>query len=91
MEVLVSVLLVVVAFHVLVLALSLVLLFGLAAVVGALVLCYFASEQGFIGLAAYVACWVFLFPVMLVISIIIGFVMLWTDMRKAKQLLGYGK
>ena len=32
----------------------------------------FAVEQGFLGLAAYVACWVFLFPVMLTISIIVG-------------------
>ncbi len=44
------------------------------ALAGALYLLAFAGEQGFIGLAAYIACWVFLFPVMLVISIIIGIV-----------------
>ncbi len=50
------------------LALSLLML----AFAGALVLLAFATEQGFIGLAAYIACWVFLFPVMLVLSIIVG-------------------
>jgi len=45
------------------------------ALAGALYLLAFAGEQGFIGLAAYIACWVFLFPpAMLVISIIIGIV-----------------
>lgn len=43
-----------------------------AAFIGAVYLLGFASEQGFIGLACYVACWVFLFPVMLVICIIVG-------------------
>lgn len=42
------------------------------ALIGAIVLFEFAADQGFIGLAAYVACWVFLFPVMLVICIIVG-------------------
>ncbi len=40
--------------------------------VGARVLFEHAADQGFIGLAAYVACWVFLFPIMLVASIAIG-------------------
>lgn len=43
-----------------------------AALIGAIILFTFAGEQGFIGLAAYVACWVFLFPAMLVICIIVG-------------------
>ena len=48
-------------------------LFGWA-LTGALYLLAFAGEQGFIGLAAYIACWVVLFPAMLVISIIVGIV-----------------
>ena len=32
-----------------------------------------ASEQGFIGLAVCLACFVFMFPIMAVISIIVGF------------------
>lgn len=55
--------------------LGLVLAFWLIrlALIGALALLAFAGEQGFVGLAAYVACWVFFFPVMLVICIIVGF------------------
>lgn len=30
---------------------------------------HWSLEQGFIGIAAYIACWVFLFPVMLTICI----------------------
>lgn len=41
---------------------------------GAVVLLAFAAEQGFVGLAAYVACWVFLLPVMLVICVFVGMV-----------------
>ena len=48
-----------------------------AAFFGAVFLFAFAAEQGFIGLAAYVACWVFLFPVMLVVCIINGFFLMW--------------
>ncbi|MEZ5813246.1 MAG: hypothetical protein R3E13_00730 [Alphaproteobacteria bacterium] len=52
-------------------------LIGLTAlVVGAITLFAFAAEQGFIGLAAYFACWVFLLPVMLVASILVGLVAL---------------
>ncbi len=45
----------------------------IAAFSGAVFLFAFAAEQGFVGIAAYIACWVFLFPVMLVICIIVGF------------------
>ena len=41
---------------------------------GALHLLALASDQGFIGLAVYIACWVFFFPVMLAIAIIVGVV-----------------
>ena len=46
------------------------------AITVALLLFAWAAEQGFVGVAAYVACWVFLFPVMLAICII-GAVFLW--------------
>jgi hypothetical protein len=57
-------------------------LFGVSLLIGALVCTVFgaiilfelAAEQGFLGLAAYFACWVFLFPVMLIASLIIGLV-----------------
>ena len=49
------------------------------AFVGAVALFMLAAEQGFIGLAAYVACWVFLSPLMLIICIIIGFFHLWAS------------
>jgi hypothetical protein len=42
---------------------------------GALVMLSFASAQGFVGLVAFVAAWVFLFPVMLLIAIVMGFFM----------------
>jgi len=56
-------------------ALWLIFVLGRAAIVGALFLLAFAGEQGFIGLTVYVLLWVFFFPVMLVISIIFGFIM----------------
>lgn len=40
---------------------------------GALLILGFAGIQGFLGLAAYIACWVFLFPIMLTASVIVGF------------------
>lgn len=52
--------------------LPLIILLGGAAIGGALYLFGLASEQGFIGLAVYIAVWVFMFPVMLGICIIIG-------------------
>ena len=39
---------------------------------GALVLFAYAGEQGFIGIAVFIACWVFMFPVMVVLAAIIG-------------------
>ena len=51
---------------------------------GALRLFVVASEQGFVGVAAYIALWAFLFPVMLVISIILGLLLMyiaWDDYR----------
>ena len=50
-----------------------------AAVVGAIFLFAFASEQGFIGLAVYIACWVFFFPVMLIICIIVGIILMFSN------------
>ena len=47
---------------------------------GALHLLAWATESGFIGVAAYVACWVFLFPFMLGGSILAG-VKVWWDNR----------
>ncbi len=39
---------------------------------GAGILLAFAAAQGFIGIAAYVALWVLAFPIMLIISALIG-------------------
>ncbi len=50
-----------------------------AAFIGALALFAFAGEQGFIGIAAYIACWVFLFPVMLVVCIVVGIVVMFSN------------
>jgi hypothetical protein len=44
------------------------------AIAGALRILSFASGQGFIGLAAYAACWFFLSPVMLAASVIVGWI-----------------
>lgn len=41
---------------------------------GAYILFVWAGQQGFLGVAAYFACWVFLFPIMLVASLIVGFI-----------------
>jgi hypothetical protein len=41
---------------------------------GAGLLLIWAMKSGFVGFAAYVACWVLLFPVMLVGSILLGFI-----------------
>ena len=51
----------------------------IAAFSGAVSLFAFAAEQGFIGIAAYIACWVFLFPAMLIICIIVGFFTMWAN------------
>ena len=60
-------------------ALVIFILLGGAAFRGAAFLFALAAEQGFIGRAAYVACWVFLFPVMLIICIVIGFFLMWAS------------
>jgi hypothetical protein len=43
-------------------------------IVGALRLLSFASEQGFIGIAAYAACWFFMSPVILTASVLVGWI-----------------
>ncbi len=61
------------------LALGVVIWLLIAAFGGAVFLFAFAAEQGFIGIAAYIACWVFFFPVMLVICIIVGLFIMWAN------------
>lgn len=55
-----------------ILALFIALWLLLALVHGAVVLFGSAARSGFVGIAVYVACWVFLAPVMIVGSIVIG-------------------
>lgn len=43
-------------------------------VIGFLFIFAMAGEQGFIGLAVFVSCWVFMFPVMLGITALVGLV-----------------
>ncbi len=50
-----------------------------AALIGALARFGMASLHGFIGLAAYLACWVFLVPIMLGLSVLIGVIRLMSD------------
>lgn len=45
--------------------------------VGTLFLFAWAVEQGFIGAAAYFACWIFLFPFMLAAVVITGAIICW--------------
>ncbi len=45
--------------------------------IGAISLFLWAVEQGFVGVAAYFACWVFLFPIMVVASIVTGAATKW--------------
>jgi hypothetical protein len=53
-----------------------VLILGLAllgmVIEGAIALLAYASEQGFVGIITYFAAWVFLFPLMITLSIVIG-------------------
>ena len=65
-----------------------------AGIVGAVLLLEAAGNQGFIGFILYVAAWVFMFPVMLIISIIYGFVARQqereeTQMEAERRRLGY--
>ena len=46
---------------------------------GAVGLFEWASEQGFVGVAAYFACWFFMFPLMIVACIIVGAIYCWSD------------
>ena len=62
-----------------ILALGIAILLIIAAFGGAVFLFEFAAEQGFVGIAAYIACWVFFFPVMLVICIIVGLFIIWAN------------
>ena len=73
------------------LALNVIIVLGAAAIAGAFSLFGFASEQGFVGLAAYVAAWVFAFPVMLVICIGIGLFIMWDDYRTERRFRLLGK
>lgn len=43
------------------------------AIVGFLWLFAWAAAQGFVGIAVFIACWVFMLPVMAVLSVIVGF------------------
>ena len=45
----------------------------------------FALEQGFIGLAVYVACWVFLLPAMLIICAVGGLFSMLIEREEAKE------
>lgn len=53
-------------------ALGLVVLLSRALLLGAVFLFALAGQQGFIGVAVYAACWVFLLPLMLVACIVAG-------------------
>jgi len=44
---------------------------------GAGILLTFAAAQGFIGIAAYVALWVLAFPLMLIVSALLGLFTFW--------------
>ncbi|MFT5350317.1 MAG: hypothetical protein ACI9MF_001133 [Gammaproteobacteria bacterium] len=45
---------------------------AIAIFTGALILFADASQQGFVGVAVYGACWVFLFPFMIIVCLIFG-------------------
>ncbi len=55
-------------------ALWLIVKLGMAAIVGAVWMFRYFDKQGYMELAVYIAGWVFLFPVMLVVSILVGLV-----------------
>jgi hypothetical protein len=55
------------------------------AIVGAIVIFHYASEWRFLGIAAYAACWFFMFPLMLVGSLAVGLFVLWTDRQAEKR------
>ena len=49
--------------------------------VGCMVLFGLAAVQGFVGVAAFIACWIFLFPLMLAVSFLVGAVIVIGGMR----------
>lgn len=58
-------------------------LVGLAAfVLGAIGLFGYAAEQEFLGIAAYIACWVFLAPIMATISVLFGLYLLFLIVKE---------
>ena len=63
-----------------------VVVLGMAAYQGAVALFHYASEQGFVGLVAYVAAWVFMFPIMLVVCVGISLWAEWEDRRFFKHM-----
>ncbi len=54
-----------------------------AGAIGALAKLAFAAEQGFIGIAAYLACWVFMPFIMLPLSVLVGAGILFATQRTA--------
>lgn len=65
-------------------ALSIALSVLFAGVLGALLLFTFAAEFGFIGVVAYIVCWVIFFPVMLIVSIVLGFLNMWAERAESE-------
>jgi hypothetical protein len=67
----------------LIILVALICLIGLAALIlGAIDLFAYAGQQGFVGLAAYVACWVFLGPFIAAISVLLGLYLLFGLLKK---------
>ena len=59
-------------------------LLGLAALIlGAIDIFSYAAHQGFIGIAAYVACWVFLGPIIGAVSVVIGLYLIFGITKRA--------
>jgi hypothetical protein len=56
-----------------ILAIIIGIFFIVSFVIGVINLFVFAINQGFIGLAVFLACWFFMWPVMLVVSLLFGF------------------
>lgn len=53
---------------------------------GAAVLFVWASEQGFIGIAAYFTAWVFLLPIMLIGSTLVGIFLHWSEASAPREI-----
>ena len=68
-----------------ILALGIALCLLVALVIGAIALFVWASEAGFIGVAVYFACWVFMFPLMIIGCIIVGGVTWWTERTEERS------